>query len=266
EVLGLLQLNDHARGRFTPSLVEFLESAADQIAIALAQHRAGAALHESEAHYHSLFENMLNGFAFCRMIFDNGQPSDFIYLDVNGAFEKLTGLKDVVGRRVSEVIPGIRESDPELLRIYGRVARGGAPERFETHVEGLGMWFSISVYCPRPDHFVAIFDVITERKRAEAGRQLLASAVEQAAEMIVITDPLGAIQYVNPAFEAVTGYSRTEVIGRNPRLLNSGQQDAAFYKDLWETITGGRPWKGRFVNKKKDGTLYSEDAVISPVV
>ncbi len=116
----------------------------------------------------SLFEGMLNGLAYCRMFFDAaGQPEDFVYLDVNSAFGALTGLRDVVGRRVSEVIPGIRERDPELFARYARVARGGAPERFETYVEALGMWFSISVYSPHPDHFVAVFDVITERKRAE---------------------------------------------------------------------------------------------------
>jgi two-component system CheB/CheR fusion protein len=80
----------------------------------------------------------------------------------------LTGLKEVVGKRVTEVIPGIREADPELFEIYGRVAMTGVPEKFEMFVEALGMWFSISSYSPEKGFFVAIFDVITERKRAEA--------------------------------------------------------------------------------------------------
>src|SRR5208283_1729400 len=122
---------------------------------------------ESEEHYRSLFENMLNGYAYCRMLFEEGEPKDFIYLNVNSAFETLTGLKNVIGKKVTEVIPGIRESDPELFEIYARVARTGVSERFETYVEALGMWFSISVYSPRKEHFVAVFDVITERKLAE---------------------------------------------------------------------------------------------------
>lgn len=129
--------------------------------------RADEALRESEAHYRSLFDNMLNGFAYCRMIYEQEQPSDFIYLNVNRAFENLTGLKDVSGKRVSEVIPGLRKSDPGLLELYGRVARTGAPETAEIYVVGLRMWFAVSVYRPDPDHFVAIFDVITERKQAE---------------------------------------------------------------------------------------------------
>jgi PAS domain S-box-containing protein len=121
-----------------------------------------------EEHYRSLFENMLNGFAYCRMLYEEGIPSDFIYLDVNPAFEKLTGLKDAAGKRVSEVIPGIRESDPGLFELYSRVAATGTPEQFETYVKALDMWFSISVYSPKKEHFVAVFDVITERKKAES--------------------------------------------------------------------------------------------------
>ncbi len=121
----------------------------------------------SEERYRSLFENMLEGFAYCRMIFEEDQPRDFIYLDVNSAFEQATGLKNVVGRKVTEVIPGIRETNPELFEIYGRVASGGKPERFETFVKPLGIWLSVSVYCPASGHFVAVFDNITERKKAE---------------------------------------------------------------------------------------------------
>ena len=133
-----------------------------------ARKRAEAALRESEALYRSLFENMLNGFAYCKMLIDQNQPQDFIYLDVNRSFETLTGLKDVVGKKVSKVIPGLRDSDPELLEIYGRVALTGEPERFETYVEALKMWFSVSVYSPAREYFVVVFDVITARKQAEA--------------------------------------------------------------------------------------------------
>lgn len=84
------------------------------------------ALKKSEGLYRSLFESMLNGFAYCQMHFDEqDKPRDFTYLVVNKSFETLTGLKDIVGKKVSEVIPGIREEDPELLEIYGRVAKSG---------------------------------------------------------------------------------------------------------------------------------------------
>ena len=107
---------------------------------------------------------------------------------------------------------------------------------------------------------------ITERKRGEAERELLTTAIEQVRDMIVITDSEGMIQYVNPAFESVTGYSRQEAMGQNPRMLKSGEQDDQFYQDLWRTVASGRTWEGRMVNKRKDGRLFTEDASISPVL
>jgi len=106
---------------------------------------------------------------------------------------------------------------------------------------------------------------ITERKRAEAERARLATAVEQAAETILITDLCGTILYANPAFEKITGYTRAEAVGQNPRLLKSGRHDNAFYRRMWETLGRGEVWTGRFINRRKDGGLYEEDATISPV-
>jgi signal transduction histidine kinase len=128
---------------------------------------AKAALLESEARYRGLFENMTEGYAYCKMIFANGEAIDWIYLAVNEAFETLTGLRGVIGKPVSEVIPGIRDSDLELFNIYARVALTGHPEKFEIYVDALKMWFSVSAYCPAREHFVAVFDVITQRKQAE---------------------------------------------------------------------------------------------------
>jgi len=158
------------------------------------------ALTESESHYHSLFENMLNGFAYCQMLFDGGRPVDFIYLDTNSAFEILTGLKNVVGKKASEVIPGLRESDTELLEIYGRVALTGKPEQFERYVKAMQMWFAVSVYCPKKEHFVAVFDVITKRKRAEEElqrtleslRNSVGATVQVMVSAIEIRDPYTA--------------------------------------------------------------------------
>jgi len=106
---------------------------------------------------------------------------------------------------------------------------------------------------------------VTERKRAEEERLRLATAIEQSAESIVITDKDGTIQYVNPAFANTSGYSREEAVGRNPRILKSGKQDRGFYEEMWTTLTNGRVWTGRLINKKNDGTLYEEDATISPI-
>jgi diguanylate cyclase (GGDEF)-like protein/PAS domain S-box-containing protein len=125
------------------------------------------ALRDSEEKYRLLFENMLDGFAYCKMLFEYNRPQDFICLNVNSAFEKLTGLKNVVGKKVTEIIPGIKEMHPELFEIYGRVALTGKPERVEMYFEPLGMWFSIAVYSMKKEFFIVVFDNITERKKME---------------------------------------------------------------------------------------------------
>jgi PAS domain S-box-containing protein len=145
-------------------------------------------------------------------------------------------------------VPLKRES-----RTIGMVALGNKPSGYARHdqeaIEALS----------------AAFVAAIQRKRAEAERERLMAAIEQSGEVIIITDPEGAIQYANPAFEKVTGYSRQEALGQNPRFLKSGEQDQAFYRELWQTISSGKSWQGTLVNKRKDGKLYTEDATISPV-
>ncbi len=115
------------------------------------------------------------------------------------------------------------------------------------------------------EHISGVFFDVTDRKQAEEKHARLATAVTQAAELVIITDIEGTIEYVNPAFETTTGYAAEQVIGENPRILKSGLQNDAFYKDMWQTITTGKVWKGRITNKKKDGSLYQEEATISPI-
>ena len=104
-----------------------------------------------------------------------------------------------------------------------------------------------------------------ERLAAEEEMLTLRAAVEQSANTIVITSTDGSIEYANHAFEKSTGYTPAEVLGKNPRILKSGEQDAEFYRNLWETITSGNIWRGEFRNRRKDGSLYWDSATISPV-
>ncbi len=105
----------------------------------------------------------------------------------------------------------------------------------------------------------------TSLAESEGQVRLLTRAVEQSPASIIMTDPGGAIVYVNPAFERVTGYSAAEVTGKNPRVLKSGVQGPEFYRQLWQTITAGHVWRGELVNRRKDGTLFRESALITPV-
>jgi PAS domain S-box-containing protein len=186
------------------------------------------ALATSEEKYRSLFVNMLNGFAYCQMIWDkNGEPEDFVYLEVNDAFENLTGLKkaDILGKKVTSAIPGIKEANPELFEIYGRVALTGKKECFEIYFQPLDIWLSISVYSPKRNYFAAVFDNITERKKAEqrvsASEDKYRRLFEDALDAIFVADAeTGIIVDCNRAATELTGWSKTDLVGRHQRSLH----------------------------------------------
>jgi PAS domain S-box-containing protein len=178
-----------------------------------------------EKRYRQLFENTLEGIARCQILFDDhGRPADFVYLDVNSAFPKLTGLEDVVGKRMTEVVPGIRESNPELFTICGHVARTGQPEKLETEIKPLKIWLSMSVHSPEKDQFVAVFDNITERKQSEEAllrAEKLASVGRMAASIAhEINNPLAAV--MNLLFLAV---STGELSASTRQLLETADEE-----------------------------------------
>ncbi|MBN1780399.1 PAS domain S-box protein [bacterium] len=127
-------------------------------------------LKESEQRYRSLFDNMLHGFAYQQIITDeHGSPADYMYLEINDTFEKQTNLcrGDIVGKRVSEVFPEIKDDPVNWIELYGRVALQGQELRMEQYVKGLHKWFSVFAYCPAPGFFTTLLEDITERKRTE---------------------------------------------------------------------------------------------------
>ncbi|MHB1106405.1 MAG: PAS domain S-box protein [Lutibacter sp.] len=112
---------------------------------------------------------------------------------------------------------------------------------------------------------VAAIRDITERRKSAIENKKLVTAIEQSANTIIITDDIGNIEYTNPKFTEITGYSAAEVLGKNPRVLSTGKQPKEFYSNLWQTITAGNIWKGEFQNKAKNGNFYWERTTITPI-
>jgi PAS domain S-box-containing protein len=190
---------------------------------------------------------------------------------VNRAWERLTGISRdaALGRTVFDIFPAeaaaLRRADLAVLESGAATEREvvlNVPAGSRTYLTQL---FPVRDAEQRVVCLAGLALDITDRKRAEEAQARLGRAVEHAGESIVVTDPAGTIVDVNPAFETASGYSAAEAIGQNSRILKSGHQDAAFYRRMWETLRRGDVWKGRIVNRRKDGALYQEDATISPV-
>lgn len=143
---------------------------------------------------------------------------------------------------------------------------------FETHHKRKnGTLYPVEVYLQLFKYddtslFFAVINDITERKKAQEKIIKLTQAIEQSPVTVMITNPMSEIEYVNPKFTQLTGYSSGEVIGKNPRILQSGDKSKKDYAELWDTILSGRKWHGEFHNKKKNGELFWERAIISPIL
>jgi len=226
--------------------------------------------------YHSLIDNMSEGFAHCEMVYENNEPVDFVYLEVNKAFEKLTGLKDVVGKPVSEVIPNHRTENPELFRLYSRVSQTGVPEKIESFVEPLGLWFSISAYSSQKSQFLVIFNNITTHKQSDEAlrisEQEFRTLAENAPDIIFRFDRSFRHTYVNAAVEKATGIPKETFIGKDHRELGMPEEIVLFFQKhirkifesgeeiefsfIFPTPTGDHHYESRYVPEfAKDETV-----------
>jgi diguanylate cyclase (GGDEF)-like protein/PAS domain S-box-containing protein len=186
--------------------------------------------------------------------------------DLNPAAEQVFGVisDQVIGQPITQLLNEWEELAQAVIR------PPVTQTRLKTVHGANGRWYDIQI-TPLTNRrgqltsWLIVLHDITRQKEAELQRTRLAAVIEQAQEMIVITDLTGKIEYANPYFEIITGYSRAEASGQNPRLLKSGLQDQEFYKNLWQTIRRGEPWQGNFINRRKDGSLYDEAATIFPI-
>jgi len=200
-------------------------------------------------------------------------PLDGLIATWNAGAERMYSYKaeEIKGKHFSILIP--EDHRGELPANVERLSRGEALVHYEDeHVRKDGSKLQVLLtLSPIKDAAGAVTGIsaiardITLRKRAEAEHLRLVTAIEQSAEGVMITSTTGDIEYVNPAFTRITGYSREEVMGKNPRVLKSGEQDPALYQQLWASILNGQAWHGELINRRKDGSLYTEEMNIAPV-
>ena len=238
--------------------------------------RMEMALRESENKHRSLTDDVLDNTEAGISILN----AEFKVVWVNHAMERFFGFQRdaVIGkdnrRLIQDTSAGIFE-DPETFaaKVFATYDNNTYTEKFECHVmptaDRQERWLQ---HWSQPIHSglyaggrVEHYYEITERKQTEAEQKRLVSAIEQGGEMVVVTDQKGAIQYVNEAFEIVTGYTRDETLGKIPRFLESGQHDKAFYQAMRAALVQGKVFRSRVVNKRKDGTSFTEDISIAPV-
>ena len=191
----------------------------------------------------------------------------------NRGAERIYGYSaiEALGRHISFCYPP--EKSTKVHGFLQRVANGEAIERFDTQrvtKNGtiIDVSLSISAIKDCTGQIVGgsgIARDVTARRRTARQLQLQSAALGAAANGIVITDRQGTILWANHAFTTMTGYSEEEVLGKNPRILKSGEQPESYYKELWSTISSGKVWKGEMVNRRKDGTTYNEEMTITAV-
>ncbi|MDD5763110.1 MAG: PAS domain S-box protein, partial [bacterium] len=222
------------------------------------------ALKESEERFRAIFEGSKDG-----ILLADVESKGFITANRAICDMLRYSLEEIRCLGVTDIHP--EEDLPRILDLFERQARQELDVAMDLPAirkDGSVFFVDIKsspVTISGRRYLIGNFRDVTERRKVEETLTRLGMAVDQAAEAVVVTDTEGNIEYVNPAFERITGHSREEAVGRNMRILKSGKHDEMFYKEMWATLSKGEVWQGRFINRKKDGTLYDEEDTISPV-
>ncbi len=193
--------------------------------------------------------------------------SDGVYLDCHAPQPELLlwPREQFIGKHIREVLPD--HLAPRLLSAIGQALLERRPVQTDYSLElphGLHE-FEARIVPTNPTEVLVLVRDVTEERQAQRAINLHTTALAAAANAIVITDHDGVVEWVNPAFTTLTGYTLVAVQGQSLSLLKSGVHDDAFYQDLWQTVLSGQVWQGRITNRRKDGTLYVEEQTITPV-
>ena len=234
---------------------------------------ANGALKLSEQKYCALFENMQNGFGYHKVLFDEfKRPVDYVFLEVNDSFERLTGLKreKILGKRATQVLPGIEKDPANWIGVYGKVALTGEPVKFESYSGALQRWYLVSAYCPERGYFVATFEDVTERKKSVEAlsneKSMLKGIMENACIMLAYFDLQFNFVAVNSAYAKCSGHAVEGLIGKNHFALFPNKENQAVFekvRDTGESVTFfDKPFE--FADQPERGVTYW-DWTLAPI-
>ncbi len=257
-VIGVLSIGDRTPHAVEPRLVLLVASIANHVAALIERARTREALEASERHFHAAFDTAHDAM----LVVDDARH----YVAANPAAARLLGVPI---ERLLALRLGDATGPPFNLERGWPAVLGGQLTSGECHLarpdgEVRDVEYSITVNFVPGRHLAVLRDV-TERKRENEVRRVRAAALTAAASGIVITDAEGKVEWANPEFSRMSGYTTEELRGQTLGLLRSGQHAPAFYAELWRTIRAGDVWRGELVNCRKDGTLYHEEQSITPV-
>jgi len=272
QLLGVLDVQSDTYNRFTEQDINILTTLAAQIAVTIENARTFAILREQQIQLHEAMQvaRLVSIEIDPITLMTTSSSELFDLMGTSGATEGGTQMPmegflerfvypDDRQRWKADILAALNAPEDTLLerevrfQLDGEVRYMLSQTKFERDIAGQAV------------KITGILQDITEQEQARTEIARLVKVIEQASETIVLTDRKGQIVYVNPQFEASTGYTTAEVLGQNPRLLRSGKQDPEFYRNLWETIAAGQTWQGTFINRRKDGILYHEAGTIFPI-
>jgi PAS domain S-box-containing protein len=271
KTFGVLALYASVVNSFTSAEVALLAEMADDLAFGIHTLRARAEHQQAATALQESDREIFNSTSEAILLHEVGTGK---ILDVNDATLRMFGY-DSKAEVLANTVADMSAMEPAYTQMEVqhniRRAMEEGPQTFEWQARkknGENFWVEVSLRSSQiggQNRVISALRDITERRKTEAQLRQLSLAVEQCPVMIIITDATGRIEYVNPKFTEVTGYTFHEVHGQNPRILKSGHTPREFYRQLWQNITAGQTWRGEMLNRKKNGETFWESASISPI-